>query len=178
MLIEKLYMFVYSCISTKHKLSWFRMWNEFVVFWKAKKFSKFGFSDSQFDKWLHKANFWLQVFYFWMTIFFHFLSRTLFLISLLFLQLEIEVFKLFDAIVSDFSLVVREVSNMISLSSHIQQWRLAVWEICVFREFKPNDGIQKSKSWEQQFGSKEGIKRVLQRYSNYKTSFHSQATTN
>jgi hypothetical protein len=28
MLIEKLQMFAYSCVSVKHKLLWLRMWNE------------------------------------------------------------------------------------------------------------------------------------------------------
>jgi hypothetical protein len=69
---------------------------------------------------------------------------------------------------------MREVLNMISLPSYIQQWRLAVWESCFFQEFKPKDGIWKSKYWEQQFGSKEVIKRVLYMYSNYTTSFHYQ----
>jgi hypothetical protein len=43
----------------------------------------------------------------------------MFIISLLFLQLEIKAFKLFDAIVSNFSLVMKEVLDMISLSSYI-----------------------------------------------------------
>jgi hypothetical protein len=41
-------------------------------------------------------------------LFFHFFSKIFLLISLLLLQLEIEVLKLFNAIVSDFSLVVKK----------------------------------------------------------------------
>jgi hypothetical protein len=57
---------------------------------------------------LHKATFRHQVFYFWMIIFFHFFSKMFLLISSLLLQLKFEVLKFFDAIVSDFSLVVKK----------------------------------------------------------------------
>jgi hypothetical protein len=100
------------------------------------------------------------------------------LIALLFLQLGIEAFKLFDVIFSDFSLVVKEVLNMISLSSHIQLWRLLLWVTCLFQKFKPKDGIQRSKSWEQHSRNKKVVKWVLYRYSNYTTSFHLQYTAN
>jgi hypothetical protein len=64
--------------------------------------------------------------------FFHFLFNTFLFISFLFLQLDIEVLKFFDATISNFSLVVRKVLDMISFSSYIQQWRLVVWEIFFF----------------------------------------------
>lgn len=67
---------------------------------------------------------------------FYFFFKT-FLIALLFLQIDIEVFKLFDVIISNFGLTMREVLDMISLSSYIQQWRLVVWETCLFQKFKP-----------------------------------------
>jgi dolichol kinase len=51
--------------------------------------------------------------------FFHFFLNMLFFISFLFLQLEIEVLKLFDATISNFWLFVKEVRDMISLSSYI-----------------------------------------------------------
>ncbi len=87
--------------------------------------------------------------------------------SLLFLQLEIEVLKPFNATILDyFLLVVKEVPNMISLSSYIQQWRLVVWDTFFFQEFKPKDGIRRSKYWEQQSKSKEAVKRMLYKYSN------------
>jgi hypothetical protein len=126
---------------------------------------------------LHKATFWHQVF-FSRWPFFHFFFNTLLFISFLFLQLEIEVLKLFDATISNFSLVVRKVLDMISLSSYIQQWRLVVWEICFFWEFKPKDGIRRIKSWGQQFRNKMVVKRVLYRYSNYTTWFHFQIASN
>ncbi len=105
-----------SLLGTFHLIP---LWNEFVVLQKGKKFPKLGFFDFQFNKWLHKATFWHQVFWFWMTSFFSFFSNTL-LISLLFLQLEIEVLKFFNATISNFSLVVKKVPYMISLSSYIQ----------------------------------------------------------
>jgi hypothetical protein len=46
MLIEKLQMFAYSCIPTEQKLSWLRMWNDYVVIKEAKKFPKLDFSNS------------------------------------------------------------------------------------------------------------------------------------
>ncbi len=45
---------------------------------------------------------------------------TLLLSALLLLQLEIEVFKLFNATISEFSLAMRKVPDMIFLSSYIQ----------------------------------------------------------
>jgi hypothetical protein len=110
--------------------------------------------------------------------FFHFLFNTLLFISFLFLQLEIEVLKFFDATISNFSLVVKKVLDMISFSSYIQQWRLVVWEICFFWEFKPKDGIRRSKSWGQQLRNKKVVKWVLYRYSNYTISFHFQIASN
>jgi hypothetical protein len=49
---------------------------------------------------------------------FHFFSKIL-LVAFLFLQLEIEALKLFDETISDFSLVVRKVLDVISLSTYI-----------------------------------------------------------
>ncbi len=134
--------------------------------------------DSQFNKWLCKTTFQHQVFCFWMIFFFHFFLNMLLLISLLFLQLEIEELKLFDATILDFSLVIREVLDIIFFSSYIQQWRLAIWETSFFWEFKPKHGIQKNKSLEQQLKSKEDFKQVLYMYFNYTTSFHFQAIAN
>ncbi len=71
---------------------------------------------------------------------FDFFFKT-FLIALLFLHLDIEAFKLFDVIISNFGLTVKEVLDMISLSSYIQQWRLVVWETCFFQKFKPKDAV-------------------------------------
>jgi hypothetical protein len=68
--------------------------------------------------------------------------------ALLFLQLEIEALKLFNATISNFGLIIREVPNMISLGSYIQQWRLVVWDTYFFHKFKLKDGIQRKKSWE------------------------------
>jgi hypothetical protein len=51
--------------------------------------------------------------------FFHFSLNMLLLILLLLLQLEIEALKLFDATIFDFSLVMREVLDIISFSSYI-----------------------------------------------------------
>jgi hypothetical protein len=46
-----------------------------------------------------------------------------------------------------------------------------IWETYFFGEFKTKDGIWRSKYWEQQFGSREVVKRVLYMYSNHTTSF-------
>jgi hypothetical protein len=58
MLIEKLQTLTYSFILVEHKLSWLKMWNEYVVLQEVKKIPKPEYSNSQFDKWLHKATFW------------------------------------------------------------------------------------------------------------------------
>jgi hypothetical protein len=71
---------------------------------------------------------------------FDFFFKTFF-IALLFLHLDIEAFKLFDVIISNFGLTMKEVLDMISLFSYIQQWRLAVWETCFFQKFKPKDAV-------------------------------------
>jgi hypothetical protein len=57
MFTKKLQMLAFSCVTPRQKLSWFKKWNELNVLREAKKFPKQGFSDEQFDKWLHKATF-------------------------------------------------------------------------------------------------------------------------
>jgi hypothetical protein len=39
----------------RSKFLWLKMWNEFIVPQEAQNFPKFRFSNSEFDKWLHKA---------------------------------------------------------------------------------------------------------------------------
>ncbi len=95
-------------------------------------FPKLKFSSSQFNKWLHNATFQHQELCFWMTYFFSIFFNMLLLISLLFLQLEIEALKFFAIIVSNFSLAMKEVPNMIPLFSYTQYWRLAIWETYFF----------------------------------------------
>ncbi len=46
MSIKKLQMLTYSCVLAKQKLSWLRMSNESIILKEAKKFPKFGFSNS------------------------------------------------------------------------------------------------------------------------------------
>jgi hypothetical protein len=81
------------------------------------------------------------------------------------LQLEIEVLELFNATISKFSLAMRKVLDMISLFIYIIV-EVGVWETYFLWEFKPKDGIQRNKSWKQQFGSKEVVKQVLYMYLN------------
>jgi hypothetical protein len=51
-------MLMYFSMSEEKKVSWLRQWNEFGILREAKNFPKLGFSNVQFDKWLHKATFW------------------------------------------------------------------------------------------------------------------------
>ncbi len=48
-------MLVYACVAPEQKTVWLKQQNKSNILQKAKKFPTFGFSDAQFDKWLHKA---------------------------------------------------------------------------------------------------------------------------
>ncbi len=125
---------------------------------EVQKFPKVGLSIAIFEKWIHKATFWFQVpywFYFdgtlkfflccfhWpylLMVFFFFwvcfhcswkwrprsfiitLSRTLVFISL-------------------------KVSKL-NLEDFINHWKLELWEILFFHEFKLKGGILKNKTWQ------------------------------
>jgi hypothetical protein len=51
-------MLTIATISNMKKVSWLIYKNESNVLREVKKIPKQGFSDSMFDKWLHKATFW------------------------------------------------------------------------------------------------------------------------
>jgi hypothetical protein len=87
-------------------------------------------------------------------LFFHFFFSTLLFISFLFLHIEIEVLKFFDATISDFSLVVKKVLDMIPLSSYIQNGGCRYGRFVFFWEFKLKDGIRRIKFWGQQLTTK------------------------
>jgi hypothetical protein len=117
------------------------MWIEFVGLREVKNFPKLRFSNSQFDKWLHKATLDGIKYFISRRPFFHLKKNMFLLISLLFLELKVEVLKFFDTTISDFSLIVKKVLDIFFLSSYVKQWRLVVWETCFFQAFKPEDGI-------------------------------------
>jgi hypothetical protein len=48
-------------MNKEQNVIWLKQLNEFGVLKGAKKFRKQGFSNIQFDKWLHKATFWYHV---------------------------------------------------------------------------------------------------------------------
>ncbi len=50
-----------------------------------------------------------------------------------------------------------------TLEEYIHHWKLEVWETCFSCKFKPKGGICCSKSWEQQYGGKEALKKVIYR---------------
>jgi hypothetical protein len=61
MLIEKLYMLTSTHVTNEQKVLWLKLWNQSNVLRETRKFSKHGFSNGTFDKWLYKATFWSQV---------------------------------------------------------------------------------------------------------------------
>jgi hypothetical protein len=42
---------------------------------------------------------------------------------------------------TNLALFVRDTRELLCLSNFIKEWRLIVWEIAPFREFKSKDGI-------------------------------------
>jgi hypothetical protein len=62
------------------------------------------------------------------------------------MQLEVEVFKLYDSMVFNLELIIKNVLRVVFLASYIQGWRQSIWEFGFFQEFKTRDGIQRSKS--------------------------------
>ncbi len=120
-------MLTYSCISVEQKLSLLKMWSEYVVLKEAKNSPSLIFLIPNLTTSCIRQLFGMRSStsrcYFFI---FHFFLKTLLLIVFLFLQFEIKAFKLFDAIVFDFSLIMKEVLNMISPSPHIYNsggWR-------------------------------------------------------
>jgi hypothetical protein len=61
MLIEKLYMLTSTHVANEQKVLWLKLWNQSNVLKETRKFSKHGFSNGTFDKWLYKVTFWSQV---------------------------------------------------------------------------------------------------------------------
>jgi hypothetical protein len=56
--------------------------------------------------------------------------------------------KLYVSIVMDLALSIMDTSKLLSLSDYVKEWRLIIWEIAFFREFKSKDGIWRNKVWE------------------------------
>ncbi len=61
MLTEKLHMLTSTHVTNEEKVLWFKLWNLSSVLKEARKFSKHGFSNGTFGKWLYKATLWSQV---------------------------------------------------------------------------------------------------------------------
>ncbi len=61
MFIKKLYMLTSTHVANEQKVLWLKLWNQFNVLKETRKFSKHGFSNGTFDKWLYKVTFWSQV---------------------------------------------------------------------------------------------------------------------
>lgn len=52
------------------------------------------------------------------------------------MELEFEAHKFFVVIVGDFKLELRDTRNLIILLDYIKEWRLTIWEMGFFWEFK------------------------------------------
>ncbi len=61
MLTEKLHMLTFAHVTNEQKVLWLKLWNLSSVLKEARKFSKHGFSNGTFGKWLYKATLWSQV---------------------------------------------------------------------------------------------------------------------
>jgi len=57
------------------------------------------------------------------------------------MQLEVKGKKLDVSMVKDFGLSVGDTSELLSFLDYIKEWRLTIWEIAFFQEFKSKDGI-------------------------------------
>jgi hypothetical protein len=73
-------------------------------------------------------------------------------------------FKLFDIIVKDLGVSILEfVEVHEGIVDFITHWKLQLWEIVFFTEFKHKGGVLKSKTWDQKYGTIEATKQVLYR---------------
>lgn len=59
------------------------------------------------------------------------------------MQYELEAIKLFDLIVADFHLSLKDIKGVNSLYDYIHEWRFAIWEVNIFKEFKLRDESSK-----------------------------------
>ncbi len=57
------------------------------------------------------------------------------------MQLEVQALKLYDFMVYDLELTIRDVHGVVSLAGYIQGWRQSIWESSFFWKFKTWDGI-------------------------------------
>jgi hypothetical protein len=64
------------------------------------------------------------------------------------LQLEVEVIKLFDSTTRDFNVTIDQSVKVPSLFDYIQKWRLELWGLVFYQEFKVRGGITQGKTWE------------------------------
>lgn len=87
------------------------------------------------------------------TFMFHYFDLNLFP----YVQLEVEVKKLYASIIN-MGLIWGDANSLPSFS---KEWKIIVWETRFFQEFKSNDGIHISKTWEQQLGGNETLKTML-----------------
>ncbi len=74
-----------------------------------------------------------------------------------------EAIKLFNSTAKDLNVTIDQLVKVFSLLDYIQNWRLELWDLVFYREFKMKGGITQGKTWEFQIGAKEALKCVLYR---------------
>jgi len=55
------------------------------------------------------------------------------------MQLEVKGKKLYVSMVKDLGLSMGDTSELLSFIHYIKEWRLTIWEIAFFQEFKSKD---------------------------------------
>ncbi len=73
-----------------------------------------------------------------------------------------EVIKLFDS-TRDLNVTIDQLMKVSSLLDYIQKWKLELWELVFYKEFKVKGGIIRKKMWELQIGAKETLNHVFYR---------------
>jgi hypothetical protein len=66
--------------------------------------------------------------------------------------------KLFNNTITDLGLSIFKNIKVQSLEEFISHWKLELWELLFYHEFKLKGGILKSKTWQQQTSGEETLK--------------------
>ncbi len=77
------------------------------------------------------------------------------------LQLKVEVIKLFNFTTRDLNVTIDQSIKVLSFLDYIWKWRLELWELVFYEEFKVKGGITQRKMWELQTWAKDALKCVF-----------------
>jgi len=71
---------------------------------------------------------------------------------------------LFDSTTRDCNVAIDQFMKVMFLLKYIQKWRLELWELVFYQEFKVKGGIAQGKTWELQIRANEALKCMLYKW--------------